>query len=122
MHVIAISVSAQTSTNTDLKNTKWQGRIEKPQSMDIILEFRKDSLVATADGSELEVMFFSQSKDTLRLRKLNGQSPCDDTAEGLYRLEWANNGEKLMLHIIGDDCYARAVSITSAVAYLRVKN
>jgi len=106
-----------------ISNTKWKGHIEIPQALDIILEFKNDSLIATsAEGMELEVMFFSQVKDTLRLKKLNGQSPCDHTTEGYYRLEWAENGDKLLLHLVKDDCADRAKSITSTVAYFRIKN
>lgn len=108
---------------TPISNTKWKGHIEIPQALDIVLEFKNDSLIATsAEGMELEVMFFSQAKDTLRLRKLNGQSPCDYTVEGIYHLEWADSGDKLLLHIINDDCIDRAKSITSGVGYFRVKN
>lgn len=119
LHFISISLFAQTSVS----NTKWKGHIESPQSLDIVLEFKNDSLIATsADGLELEVMYFSQAKDTLKLRKLNGQSPCDYIVEGIYHLEWADSGDKLLLHIIKDDCTARSKSITSGVGYFRVKN
>jgi hypothetical protein len=122
IHNLVFCVSAQTSSHPDLANTKWQGRVERPQSRDIILEFRKDSVIATAaDGAELEVMFFSQSKDTLKLKKLNGQSPCDDITVGIYRVEWNDNAEKVTLHIVSDECKARSASITSAGAYFRVK-
>jgi len=110
-------------SQNSVSNTKWKGQIQVPQTLDIVLEFRNDTLIASsAEGMELESMFFSQSKDTLKLRKLNGQSPCDYITEGLYRLEWADNGGKVILHMIKDDCDARAGSITSAAAYLRVKD
>lgn len=108
---------------TPISNTKWKGHIESPQALDIILEFKNDSLIATsAEGMELEVMSFSQTKDTLKLRKLNGQSPCDYTTDGFYHLEWVENGDKLLLHLVKDDCTDRAKSITSAVAYFRIRN
>ena len=119
LQFIALYSFAQPS----ISKTKWKGHIEIPQALDIILEFKNDSLIATtAEGLELEIMFFSQAKDTLRLRKLNGQSPCDYTTEGIYRLETVEAGDKLLLHMIKDDCTDRARSITSTVAYFRVKN
>jgi cell wall-associated protease len=110
-------------SQTLLSNTKWKGRIENPQALDIIFEFRNDSLiVSSAEGIELEVMFFSQAKDTLKLRKLNGQSPCNYTTEGIYILNWTDSGEKLLLYPISDNCKARSVSMSAPVAYSRVKS
>lgn len=127
MKILLVVVLLLTASNlfsqSSISKTKWKGHIEMPQALDIILEFRNDSLIATsAEGLELEVMFFSQAKDTLRLRKLNGQSPCDYTTEGIYRLEMVEAGDKLLLHMIKDDCTERAKSITSTVAYFRVKD
>jgi cell wall-associated protease len=117
-HFITISLFAQSS----ISRTKW-GHIDNPQALDIILEFRNDSVVATsAEGLELEVMYFSQAKDTLKLRKLNGQSPCDYPTEGFYHLKWAGDGDKLLLHTIRNDCTVRSKSITSCVAFFRVKD
>ena len=111
-----------TFAQTSISNTKWKGHLEEPQSLDIVLDFRNDSLIATsAAGMELGIMFFSQSKDTLKLRKLKDQGPCGYDVEGFYRIEWSGDGDKLVLHIIDDYCKARARSITSTV-YHRVKN
>ena len=111
-----------TFSQNQISNTKWKGHIENPQALDIILEFRNDSLIATsAEGMELEIMFFSQSKDTLRLRKLNGQSPCDYRTEGIYILNFTNSGDNVIFYPITDHCKARATSI-SPVVYSRVKD
>lgn len=104
-------------------NSKWRGHIESPQSLDIIFDFRKDTVIVnSAEGAELEVMSYSQNKDTVRLRKLNGTSPCDYSAEGTYHIQWLDSGEKLVFHAIKDDCDDRAKAITSATAYFRVKD
>ncbi|HJS54576.1 MAG TPA: hypothetical protein VJ765_08540 [Chitinophagaceae bacterium] len=69
----------QSGVRPTLKDSKWKGHIEAPQSMDIILDFRNDTLVVTStDMTELETMFFSQKGDTVNLRKLIGTSPCND--------------------------------------------
>ena len=118
LQFIAIDLFAQNS----ISNTKWKGHIENPQALDIVLEFKNDSLIATsAEGMELEVMFFSQTKDTLKLRKLNGQSPCDITTEGIYILNFTNSGDTVIFYPITDHCKARATSI-SPVVYSRVKD
>lgn len=115
---LTLSVFAQ----TPISNTKWKGHIEFPQALDIVLEFKNDSLITTsAEGMELEVMFFSQAKDTLKLRKLKGQSPCDYTTEGIYILNFTNSGDTVIFYPITDHCKARATSI-SPVVYSRVKD
>jgi len=107
---------------TPISNTKWKGHIENPQPLDVVIEFKNDSLIVTsAEGLELEVMSFSQSKDTLKLRKLNGQSPCDFTTEGIYILNFTNSGDTVIFYPITDHCKARATSI-SPVVYSRVKD
>ena len=123
MFEIAFSVSAQTSINPDLRNTKWKGHIEIPQTLDIILEFRYDSLIVTSvEGLELGVMFFFQAKDTIRIRKLSGQGPCNNTTEGIYILKWTDSDDTLLFYPISDNCKQRSVSISAPVAYSRVKD
>ena len=103
-----------------ISNTKWKGHIVNPQALDIILEFRYDSLIVTsAEGLELGVMFFSQTKDTLKIRKLSSQGPCNNTTEGIYIL---TIDDKLVLYPISDNCKQRAVSISAPVAYFHVKD
>jgi len=111
------------SAQTSIKNTKWKGQIEVPQSLEIIFEFRNDTLIAsTPDGTELEQMSFSQINDTLRLKKLSG-SPCDNVSEGSYRLEWLDSGYRFLFHSIRDDCTDRGRSIASStMGFYRVKN
>ena len=102
--------------------TRWKGQVLEPQAIDIVLNFRNDSLVATsADGRELGVMFFLQYGDTLMIRKLSEQGPCNNETEGVYRVELTENGDKLTLYIITDRCRDRARSITSTV-YSRMRD
>jgi hypothetical protein len=125
MKILLVVVLLLTGWNlfsqSSVSNTKWKGHIENPQPLDVVIEFKNDSLIVTsAEGLELEVMSFSQSKDTLKLRKLNGQSPCDFTTEGIYILNFTNSGDTVIFYPITDHCKARAMSI-SPVVYSRVK-
>ena len=125
MKILLVVVLLLTGWNlfsqSSVSNTNWKGHIENPQPLDVVIEFKNDSLIVTsAEGVELEVMSFSQSKDTLKLRKLNGQSPCDFTTEGIYILNFTNSGDTVIFYPITDHCKARAMSI-SPVVYSRVK-
>lgn len=118
LNFIGINLFAQNI----ISNTKWKGHIVNPQALDIVLEFRNDSVIVTsAEGMELEIMSFSQTKDTLKVRKLNGQSPCDYTTEGIYILNFSDSGDTVIFYPITDHCKARAASI-SPVVYSRVKD
>lgn len=126
MKILLVVVLLLTGWNlfsqSSVSNTNWKGHIENPQPLDVVIEFKNDSLIVTsAEGVELEVMSFSQSKDTLKLRKLNGQSPCDFTTEGIYILNFTNSGDTVIFYPITDHCKARATSI-SPVVYSRVKD
>jgi len=119
LQFIAMNLFAQNS----ISNTKWKGHIEIPQALDIIFEFKNDSLIVTsAEGRELGAMFFAQTKDTLKIRKISSQGPCNNTTEGIYILKWTDSDDKLLLYPISDNCKQRAVSISAPVAYSRVKD
>ena len=78
-----------------------------PDPYETILHFKKDTAILTlaADGSLIETMIYSVSKDTLRLTKVSGLSPCTDNA-GLYRIQITD--DKLTIAPISDDCNDRA--------------
>lgn len=119
----ALFITFHAFPQTSINNTKWKGLITSPQSLEIVLEFKADSLrVTSMEGTELEVMYFLLNKDTLTLKKLNGTSPCDNVTEGAYLLRWIENGDKFQMLTIKDDCRARSNSITSEFAYARVKD
>lgn len=76
--------------------------------MDVDFTFKKDTLyIKTATNVEVSTIFFIQRNDTLIIRKISGQSPCAEQAEGMYRFEWFENGNKFRLHGISDECDGR---------------
>lgn len=79
-----------------------------PDPYETIMHFKKDSAILTlaADGTLVETMVYTVSKDTLRLTKLSGMSPCTENITGLYRIEIKD--EKLTITVISDDCTERA--------------
>jgi len=79
-----------------------------PDPYETILHFKKDTVVLTiaADGSLIETMNFTISKDTLKLIKLSGMSPCADNITGLYKIEIKD--DKMTIVPLSDDCSERA--------------
>lgn len=94
------------SLNAQVKNTSWRGFYNVPDPVDAILAFTNDTVsLSTADGDLLEIMTFRTSSDTLFLKKVTGQSPCDMENEGSYLMNFKEN--KLFLLPVSDNCDIR---------------
>jgi len=104
---IAIFILLSSAINAQLTDTKWRNFMNIPDSYETIMHFKKDTAILTllADGSIIETMSYSVSKDTLRLTKISGLSPCNDNA-GLYRIQLKD--DKLTIAPLSDDCNERA--------------
>ena len=92
-----------------LSNTKWSVHLETPRRADFIWLFKNDSFFVHVDNEKqpLGVGTYKQHNDSLLIHKVSGTSPCPDGSEGWYRIEWLENGKKIKLHLLKDDCPAR---------------
>lgn len=88
-----------------LENTKWEGYVNVPAPTEAIFEFKKDSFLLYIGGQVFETMSYKVSGDTLRVEKLDGNSPCNNE-EGLYNFSIKEN--KLYLKATNDPCGVRA--------------
>ena len=104
---IVIFVLLSSAINAQLTDTKWRNFMNIPDSYETIMHFKKDTAILTllADGSIVETMSYSVNRDTLRLTKISGLSPCNDNA-GLYRIQLKD--DKLTIAPLSDDCNERA--------------
>ena len=106
-----------------ISNSKWEARLEIPRQADVDMEFTKDTFrIVSKVGREFEVMFFSQHNDSLYIRKISGITPCPDGAEGWYRIEWLENGEKFFLQPINDSCTRRSNSFKTFQITKRIRS
>lgn len=96
------------ASQAQLTDTKWKNFMNIPDPIESILHFKKDTLLllVVADGSLVETMNYSINKDTLKITKLTGMSPCTDGITGLYRFEIKD--DKLTIVPLSDDCSERA--------------
>ena len=117
-YFIAIDLPAQNS----LSNTRWQGTFFIPNAVDVNLNFSKDTLYMTTEsGQEVGTIFFTQQKDTLIIRKISGPSPCPEEKQGIYRIEWFDEGNQFRLYGISDECEGR-VGVFTVNPFKRVHN
>ena len=119
--LISIFCLSQITAKAQLQNTKWRGIANMAVPTDVLLVFDKDSTAEAfmmPDSVSLAVMIFKVTGDTVSLRKISGTIPCDDTTTGTFKFEIIN--DKLNMHVIADDCMARAHSL-DGTTYDRVK-
>jgi len=93
--------------NAQLTDTKWRNAMNIPDPIETILHFKKDtvSLSVAGDGSLVETMSYTISKDTLKLTKISGMSPCTETVVGMYKIEIKD--DKMTIVPLVDDCVER---------------
>lgn len=105
------------SVNAQFSNTKWKGILDIDGGMDVVFQFKGDTLdvVNAYDNSSLETMKYAIDGKTITLHKLYGESHCDNTASGKYK--YAIVKDEMKLNLISDDCYERS----NAIATLKLK-
>jgi len=104
----AVTLHAQ--AQNPLAGTAWQGQAYVPDEMTIILHFKADSvsMFITPDMILGETMAYTVKADTLTLRKISGNSPCDTQGKGTFLFTLKN--DDVTLKSLADDCPARQVA------------
>ncbi len=116
--VLSINAKAQ------LAGTQWQATINIPMPVKAMFDFKADTLfliqVNSPDsGMVHEIMKYKFENDTLSLQKISGDSPCDNSSVGKYKVEFKD--EKMFLILIEDACDARANAWPSDDPWVKVK-
>ena len=93
-------------TTNPLANTQWKGVASIPTPAEVIFRFNADDLDLLYKGNVIEKMKYSfTDQGTLKLVKIEGNSPCDSKDEGLYKYQIAN--DTLTFIIMNDNCGER---------------
>lgn len=95
------------ASKAQLENTRWRNTLNVPDPIDCEFVFKKDTLEAytVANGQMIEAMSYKLSKDTLRIVKISGTSPCSDVV-GIYKAVLKDN--QLTITPIDDPCVERS--------------
>ncbi|MEP6950080.1 MAG: hypothetical protein ABI863_12420 [Ginsengibacter sp.] len=104
----SITVTAQ------LKNTKWKGTIHSDNDIDVVFDYRSDTLEVTntADSSNLETMTYTIKDSILTLQKIYGQSACSPSGTGKYK--FAIKDDVLNITLLSDDCDDRSSALNNS--------
>ena len=106
--LMIIILSGEILKSQTISNSNWKGTLLIPDAVDVKFTFKKDTLIITTEtNQEVGTVFFSYRNDTLMIRKISGPSPCPEQSQGIYRIEWLENGNKFRLHGISDECEGR---------------
>ncbi|QDK82469.1 S8 family serine peptidase [Spirosoma sp. KCTC 42546] len=106
-----------------IRGTQWKGIILTPDALNVLLSFRDDTMVISTetDHRSVETMQYDQTGDTLSLQKIEGQSSCNTTSVGTYRLIYTNNGEGFQLQLLSDNCPQRQEAFSSTASFIRLR-
>ena len=93
-------------TTNPLANTEWKGVANIPTPAEVNFKFGTDSVDLVYQGNVIEKMKYSfTDQGSLKLMKIEGNSPCDPKEEGLYKYQIVDNTLQFM--IINDLCMER---------------
>lgn len=95
------------STKAQLNGTKWQGYMDVPNELPVLLNFHTGILDMTdpAGETQYESMSYVIKGDTIVLKKLSGGSPCDINSTGKTMFSIKEN--KLTITPLVDECEMR---------------
>jgi hypothetical protein len=109
------------SAYSQLSNSKWKVTLNIEGPKNVIFDFKKDTVSAyyLSDSSLIETMSFTATSDTLTLKKLDGQSSCDNYTIGKYYYKMGK--DKFLLKLVSDDCTDRS-SVLDTTVWFRWKD
>ena len=94
------------ASHAQFAHTTWKGAIKGDAAQAAVLKFSKDTLVlAKPNGEVIETMKFSVKNGVMTLKKISGQSDCDNVAIGKYTA--TVTGKSLALTVTADACQDR---------------
>lgn len=104
--VLLITVAA----NAQLTKTTWKGAIKGDAAQAAILKFGKDSVALNnTNGSLIELMAYTYKAGILTLKKINGQSDCDNVIVGKYKITL--QGNNFTATVADDKCGDRSAAL-----------
>lgn len=103
---LLISLAAIAS-KAQFPNTKWKVTLYTPDPTEVVFNFKTDTVEAISadDGEILETMLYTVEDSVLTIKKITGQSECDETP-GKYKFQMKDDG--MYLTLMEDACTHRA--------------
>jgi len=119
-YFLLVLVLTATIAKAQLKDTKWEGKLNVPAETNVILDFKKDSvdMIIADAGFVGETMIYSVKDSVITMKKASGHSPCN--VGDVFKLKYIIKDDKLFLSNLSDPCDERMQAWT-AEPLIRVK-
>jgi hypothetical protein len=108
---ILFATIASASSFGQLQNTSWIGTLKGDNPRNAILSFKKDTLIVytVSDSEVVERMTYTTNGLTFTVKKIDGQSDCDNTTPGKYG--FALKDGKMNVKLVSDACNDRSSAL-----------
>ena len=112
IYLVIILLSVATLSKAQLKNTKWEGKMNVPDETQVTLDFKTDSvdIVIADNGMVGESMTYSVKDSVITMKKTSGHSPCNVGDE--FKVKYSIKGNQLFISNLSDPCDPRVQSWT----------
>ncbi len=99
------------NVQAQLTNTKWKGALRIDDSPEVIFDFGKDILkiYMYSNSATIENMTYTVTDSAFTLKKIEGQSDCDNEVLGKYKFGIKDN--ELSVKLLADDCSDRSSAL-----------
>ena len=105
-------VLAAMAAHGQFGKTTWKGTIKGDAAQAAILKFGKDSVALNnTAGGLIELMTYTYKAGILTLKKIKGQSDCDNVIAGKYKL--AFSGNTFTVTVVEDKCSDRSSALNN---------
>ena len=106
--------SARTSltAHPPLAGTRWKGDLHLESPTPAVMDFHGDTLAIFNAQTQalIEIMTCTVRDSVFAIRKLSGQSDCDNVVSGRYG--FSINGQGMDVHLVADSCDDRSMALT----------
>ena len=104
---------ASSSVFAQLENTRWKSTVTIDRPENVIFDFKKNTVAVyrVADSSIIENMTYTHNDTSFTLKKVEGQSDCDNTTSGKYHFKIAHT--RMVIKLIKDECSDRSSVINA---------
>src|SRR5579862_350259 len=100
-----------TSLFAQLQNTTWMGTIRGDNPRNVLLIFKHDSAIVytISDNQLVEEMTCVFTPSTFTVKKVEGQSDCDNNTPGKY--DYLIKGDRMTIKLAEDACSDRSTAL-----------
>jgi hypothetical protein len=111
--LVILAVCASGASFAQLQNTRWKATVKGDNPRNVILDFKKDSVIlyTVSDSEIVEKMTYTVDKSQFIVKKTEGQSDCDNSTPGTYGYRMVNG--KMLVRLISDACSDRSSALDS---------